>query len=886
LRFFDLVMEFLQSGYESHAMDKLAHLLCEEVQAEACDVFLFEDYKSQFRLVGSTHGQERVGQEKFDKDELEKLQRCFLLEHDKNVIGAVVLKEAKRVEVLQNLLEELSKTLWIAEKIVSMQEAVKKYGLLSELTDVFHSCGDPDSLLKGTLSVMRRALNAEAVLYLVKDREGYVFKDADGIDKGQLIYEKLPASHSLVTKLEKSERGILITKTQLDFLGIKVKSAIACAARLAETVLGIVVAVNKIAPTGYRSRYSFDELDLATLNDMVKRYSLAHTRVEYQQSLREQIERLTLSTKEYERLIQQQQEYLKKMDLVHSLSNAMRASYDLVNVYKILLLGLTSGRGFAFNRALLLIRDRKTDTLVGKMWLGPQEGENIEEIWKEAERRAMSYGDFAQYLREEALMLDVKGGLTDRIEGRMFHYKDHPILERVVLRRRIIHVTPSLLESFGPSAQDLVSLLNVDEFLVLPLVGRWDTIGVVVLDNKFTKKPIGEVDVEVLRIVVDSAGLAIENVMNYEELRKKTESLEKQKNVIDYLHRFTENILQNLSTGIAVVDRNGRILQCNRMFSNIVGLPQERIAGEHYFELGAVFQNIFEVAMTVQEKRETFELSKYRIEAPQGEIFLNVKYSPLWDPMNESITGVIVTLEDVTQKVRMEQEQKEREKLMLLGEVAARVAHELRNPITVIGGFINRAKKNLSNPQTIEKYLDVISKEVENLERIVTEILEFSKSKSILEFTEFDMNELIEEVVYIMQEKAKKANVIIETKLSNTAKVVADRTKLKRVLINLVQNAMEASPPNGRILIRSFQEADKVVVSVFNTGEPLSDKELKKIFTPFYTTKTQGTGLGLPICKKIVEDEHGGRIWAEPKSNGMEFYFEIPMKGGKKNVQG
>ncbi|WP_448524343.1 ATP-binding protein [Pseudothermotoga sp.] len=886
MRFFDLIMEFLESGYESHAMDKLAHLLCEEAQAEACDVFLFEDYKSQFRLVGSTHGQERVGQEKFGRDELEKLENCFLLEHDTNVIGAVIMRGTKRVEVLQKLLEELSKTLWIAEKIVSMQEAVKKYGLLSELTDVFHSCGDPDSLLKGTLSVMRRALNAEAVLYLMKEREGYVFKDADGIDRGQLIYEKLPVSHSFVTKVEKSERGILIAKTQLDFLGIKVKSAIACAARLNEMVLGIVVAVNKIIPTGYRSRYSFDELDLATLNDMVKRYSLAHTRVEYQQSLKEQIERLTLSTKEYERLIQQQQEYLRKMDLVHSLSNAMRASYDLVNVYKILLLGLTSGKGFAFNRALLLIRDRKTDTLVGKMWLGPEEGENIEEIWKEAERRAVSYGDFAQYLREEALMLDVKGGLTARIEGRMFHYKDHPILERVVLRRRIIHVTPSLLESFGPSAQDLVSLLNVDEFLVLPLVGRWDTIGVVVLDNKFTKKPIGEVDVEVLRIVVDSAGLAIENVMNYEELRKKTESLEKQKNVIDYLHRFTENILQNLSTGIAVVDKNGRILQCNRMFSNIVGLPQERIAGEHYFELGSVFQDIFGVAMTVQEKRETFELSEYRIEAPQGEIFLNVKYSPLWDPMNESITGVIVTLEDVTQKVRMEQEQKEREKLMLLGEVAARVAHELRNPITVIGGFINRAKKNLSNPQTVEKYLDVISKEVENLERIVTEILEFSKPKSILEFTEFDMNELIEEVVYIMQEKAKKANVIIETKLSNTAKVVADRTKLKRVLINLVQNAIEASPPNGRILIRSFQEADKVVVSVFNTGEPLSDKELRKIFTPFYTTKTQGTGLGLPICKKIVEDEHGGRIWAEPKSNGMEFSFEIPMKGGKKNVQG
>ncbi|AJC73615.1 histidine kinase [Pseudothermotoga hypogea DSM 11164 = NBRC 106472] len=886
MRFFDLIMEFLESGYQSHAMDKLAHLLCEEVQAEACDVFLFEDYKSQFRLVGSTHGQERVGQEKFGRDELEKLESCFLLEHDANVIGAVVLKKVKKTEALQELLKELSKTLWVAEKIVSMRETMEKYELLSELTDVFHSCGDPDSLLKGTLSVMKKALNAEAVLYLVKDKEGYIFKDAEGVDKNQLIYERLPANHSFVTKVEKSERGIVLTKTQLDFLGIKVKSAIACAARLGDTILGIIIAVNKIAPTGYRSRYSFDELDLATLNDMVKRYSLAHTRVEYQQSLKEQIERLTLSTKEYERLIQQQQEYLKKMDLVHSLSNAMRASYDLVNVYKILLLGLTSGRGFAFNRALLLIRDRKTDTLVGKMWLGPEDGENIEEIWKEAEKRAMIYGDFSQYLREEAMILDAKGGLTARIDGRMFHYKDHPILERVVLRRRIIHVTPSLLESFEPSVRDLVNLLGVDEFLVLPLVGRWDTIGVVVLDNKFTKKPISEVDIEVLRIVVDSAGLAIENVMNYEELRKKTDSLEKQKNVIDYLHRFTENILQNLSTGIAVIDKNGRILQCNRMFSNIVGLPQERIAGEHYFELGAVFQDLLGVAMTVQERREAVELSEYRIEGPQGEIFLNVKYSPLWDPMNETITGVIVTLEDVTQKVRMEQEQKEREKLMLLGEVAARVAHELRNPITVIGGFINRARRNLSNTQTVEKYLDVISKEVENLERIVTEILEFSKPKSILEFTRFDMNELIEEVVYIMQEKAKKANVIIETKLSSAAEVVADRAKLKRVLINLVQNAIEASPPNGKIVVRSFQEADRVVVSVFNMGEPLSDKELRKIFTPFYTTKTQGTGLGLPICKKIVEDEHGGRIWAEPKNNGMEFFFEIPVKGGKENVQG
>ncbi|MCS7175496.1 ATP-binding protein [Pseudothermotoga sp.] len=878
-------MEFLEKGYESHAMNKLVNLLCEEAQAESCDMFLFEEYKSLFRLVGSTHNQEKVGQLKLSRDELEKFEGNFFLEHGARIVGALVLKRPQKPEMMPSILSELAKTLWVAERIVSMHEKARKYELLGELTDVFYSASEPDGLLKGTLSIMKKALNAEVVLYLLRTEQGYVFKDADGMSKDQLIYDKLPMNHNFIVKVERSTGGIILTKTQLDFLGIKVKSVVASVARLEENIFGIFVAINKIAPSGYRSRYSFDELDLMTLEDMVKRFCLAYTRIEYQQDLRDRIERLIMHTKEYEKLIQQQQEYLRKMDLVHSLSNAMRSSYDLVNVYKTLLLGLTSGRGFAFNRALLLIRDRKTDTLVGKMWIGPKEDEDIEAIWKEAERRAVSYGDFSQYLREEALMLDSSGGLTKLIEGKMFHYKDHPILERVVVRRRLIQVTPSLIESFGSAVRDLVNLLGVDEFLVVPLVGRWDTIGVLILDNKFTRRSVSDVDIEVLKIVADSAGLAIENVMNYEELRKKTESLEKQKNMIDYLHRFTENILQNLSTAVVVFDKNGHILQCNRMFSHIVGLPSERLVGEHYLELGPVFQDLFGIAMTVLEKREAVNLSEYRLETSQGELYLDVKYSPLWDPSGGSIVGVIVTLEDVSQRVKFEQERKEREKLALLGEVAARVAHELRNPIAVIGGFINRAKKNLSNPETVEKYLNVISKEVENLERIVNEILEFSRPSVVTEFKEFDMNELIEEVIYIMQEKASKANVIIETKLSNVPKIIADRSKLKRVLINLVQNAIEASPPGGKIVVKCFSEADKLVASVFNTGEPLSDKELKKIFIPFYTTKTQGTGLGLPICKKIIEDEHGGRIWAEPKANGMEFSFEIPLKGGKENAK-
>ncbi|HEY8540838.1 MAG TPA: ATP-binding protein, partial [Pseudothermotoga sp.] len=614
------------------------------------------------------------------------------------------------------------------------------------------------------------------------------------------------------------------------------------------------------------------------LYEISRRISLGYTRLEYQEGLKREIEKLRNYTKNYQELIQQQQLYLKKMDLVHSISNAMRASYDPNNVYKTLLLGLTSGRGLGFNRALLLIRDKKTESLVGKMWLGPQSSDNITEIWREAERRAMSYGDFSQFLREEALMLDVNKGLTGKIEGRIFAYKDHPVFERVVLRRRLIHITPALAKSMEDSIRDLLNLLEVEEFVVIPLVGRWDTIGVLILDNKFTKTSITEVDIEVLKIIADSAGLAIENAMNYEELRKKTESLEQQKNMVDYLRKFSDSILQNLTTAVIVIDRSGKVIECNRRVEQLFGLPKERVLGSSYFDFGEAFESIFEVAMKVFEKGETITLSRYRIETPQGERFFDTKYSPLWDLTGSTMNGVIVTLEDVTQQYKLEQERKDKEKLAVLGEMSARVAHELRNPITVIGGFLNRLKKNISDPEAREKYLTILSNEVENLQNIVSEILEFSKNIRKLDLTNFQLNDLVEEVVFLMQDKANKTGIKIEIILSPIPQVEADRNRIKRVLINLVQNAIEATPQNGKIVIKTQYDNDRVIVSVFNTGEPISENVMRGIFIPFYTTKTYGTGLGLPICKKIIEDEHGGRIWAEPKSDGTQFSFELPVK--------
>ncbi len=885
VKLLDLVAEFFENGYESGAMSKVAEDIRQLCQAESCDIFFFEYRKENLRLVGTTRDKSLVGVTKLEPKDLNVEQNTYVfdLKHNNKFLGIVALTKPRKLEGIEKLIEELSFSLEWLQRYVQIYDDFERYKNMSYLTELFYDCNELQQLKEEFVKGISHVLKAEVVMLFEKVDDHYVFSSGHGVDKSQLLSDRISSTNPLLGKLQKNQSGILQIKPKLDFVNLECKSLIAVPVILSDQVFAALIAINKIQPKGYRSNHSFDKTDLAILSEAARRFSLAYTRLIYHHDLKKQIETLTKYTKDYEKLIEEQRIYLKKMDLVHAISNAMRSSYDLNNVYKILLLGLTSGRTLGFNRAMLLIRNRKIDALEGKIWLGPSETDNVEQIWKEAERRAMSYGDLSQYLREEAMMLDTSKGLTDKVSNKIFYYKEHPIFERAVLRRKLIHITPELAHTLKDMIKDLLRLLDVDEFIVVPLIGKWDTIGVLILDNKFTRAPVSQTDIEILKLIADSAGLAIENAMNYEELRKKTESLEQQKNMIDYLRKFSESILQNLSTAIVVLDKAGKIIEANKKVESVLGLPRETAIGRNYDEFGIAYQDLFGVGMKVFETGESISLSKYMIETSSGEKYFDVKYSPLWDSSGETLMGVIVTLDDVTEQYRAEQERKNKEKLILLGEVAARVAHELRNPITVLGGFLNRLKKNISDPAAREKYLEILSREIDSLQTIVNEILDFSKASVKIDRIKFQLNELINEVIILMAEKTSKKGIAMEFYPSPTPEIFADRNRIKRVLINLIQNAIEACPENGKIIVKTAYEQDKIVTSVFNTGEPIKDDVARKLFTPFFTTKTYGTGLGLPICKKIIEDEHGGKIWVEPRLNGTEFFFELPMEGEGNN---
>jgi signal transduction histidine kinase len=205
--------------------------------------------------------------------------------------------------------------------------------------------------------------------------------------------------------------------------------------------------------------------------------------------------------------------------------------------------------------------------------------------------------------------------------------------------------------------------------------------------------------------------------------------------------------------------------------------------------------------------------------------------------------------------------------LATLGEFSAGVAHELRNPLVSIGGFARRLTRMLDADAKEAKYARIITTEVENLERILSQILEFvSGGRPVRK--QVDVFLLLEQVFELFREQMHRAGVVLSTDFEEEARMLwADEVQLRQLFINLVKNAIEAMDETGGALtvkaIRMRDETGGVGLEIRDTGCGIDQEDLERIFDPFFSRKAAGTGLGLSMCSRIVESNHGGRIFIE-----------------------
>lgn len=880
---YESISELFENGYPSGKLQFLVKEIARNFGVDSVNLAIYEVNKDILRIIAGEKGliSKKINKEPLNSSSIVEIEGkryfVYLLKFEGNLIGALFSSSEIDYQKYKEYIEEFSNLLYHSYNLFMTKMKMQRMEKLLEITDVFRKVESLDDLPAQFVKLMFKHIPSEVIFIAKKEKEDYtiVYSIPDKYK------ETLIPGFSDFSLNVFSESPKIIVKPNIEnnFLNIKLKSLITVPFRLnGEKDKYWLVFINKTHGSGYIPEKSYEDFDLDIVVDAVKRFKLTHSRLTFFQKLKDEIEKLKNLKIEHEKLIENQKEQLRKMNMVHYISQAMRISYDPKEVLKILLIGLTSGRTLGFNRALLLLKDAEKEVLVGKAWLGPANDKEVIREWKKANQRAMRYGDVVQYLREESMSLTLDNVLTKKIKDKIFPYKSHRFLERAVVRRKIVHVNKNVIyETNTPDF--LLPLLESDEFVIVPLIGKNDTIGVVVLDNRFSRHPITTADIEILRIISDSAGLAIENVINYAELREKTLNLEKQKYVIEYLKDFSELVLQNLSAAVVVLDKEGKITELNRKAESYFKITKEQILGHKLEAFGNQFLEIKNLAYQVLKEKKEVKLRDYKIKMFDQDKYFDISISPLWDSERIMLRGTIITFEDVTERVLLERERKKQEKLAALGEMSARVVHELRNPISVLGGFIKRLEKYSDDETKRKRYLKIISDEIVRLENIVSEILEFSKDKRVLNYEEFNINELISEVFLLHEDRIKSKKIMFEFKTdSENMEIYADKSRIKQVLINLIQNAIDETPEGGKIEIKVKKDLKSIKVEIWNQGNPIPSEVLEKIFTPFFTTKIQGTGLGLSICKKIIEEEHGGRIWVDPRDNGNAFIFELPIR--------
>jgi signal transduction histidine kinase len=234
-------------------------------------------------------------------------------------------------------------------------------------------------------------------------------------------------------------------------------------------------------------------------------------------------------------------------------------------------------------------------------------------------------------------------------------------------------------------------------------------------------------------------------------------------------------------------------------------------------------------------------------------------------------------LRDITELRNLREKLVNAEKMAALGAVAARVAHEIRNPLVSVGGFAKRLESKLDG--NLREYAEIIVREVGRLEDILREILGFVKEVRLAkEITNF--NNLLDDVLRLMKSDIEDRNIELVKVFGESTDIFVDPNRVKEAIVNIISNAIQSLVGSGSIYVRTYVKGDDSVMEIEDSGGGIAAADIDSIFDPFFTTKAAGTGLGLAITNKIIE-EHNGRIEVESEvGTGTVFRIYMPIKEG------
>ncbi|MBI3830752.1 MAG: FHA domain-containing protein [Planctomycetes bacterium] len=464
----------------------------------------------------------------------------------------------------------------------------------------------------------------------------------------------------------------------------------------------------------------------------------------------------------------------------------------------------------------------------------------------------------------------------------------HEISISRTMAQQVLHKQESFLsvDAEGDerlAASESMHRMKVQSVIGVPLMLKDRVLGMLYLDKVSGAVPFAEMDLRLCTAMALQAAVCLDNASLYSELLNAAE--------------FNNSVLRSLASGLMVVDVQGRIIRVNDAALGILRMEESTLLNRVLSSIAELteFHKVVEATMATGKPEDRYEI---RLRVGGDTIPVGLNASVLADYTGRTV-GVVINFRSLTQIRKLEEQVRRSHHLAALGQMAAGVAHEIRNPLNSIRGFTQLIQEAVSKPELqLEKYAEytqIVLEEVDRMNRIVQDLLDFSRQRE-LTLIPVRLDQLLTELTREMEHDFKAAQVSLKLDLPKEPLpgVLGNADKLRQVFRNIILNAVQASKPESQVEVAvSLAEGSvlkhkdgesapeeirrrEIAVTVIDHGLGMEADVLAKIFDPFFTTKDVGTGLGLSISLKIIE-QHGGRIdvKSEP-GKGSAFNMYLP----------
>ncbi len=423
------------------------------------------------------------------------------------------------------------------------------------------------------------------------------------------------------------------------------------------------------------------------------------------------------------------------------------------------------------------------------------------------------------------------------------------------------------------TARATIAKLNLNYYIPCVLQDR--IVAVLGLGKTVGGDFLSSEDVELLETLAGYIGIAIQNARLYASLEQKASEYERLKD-------FNENIVESISVGVLAVDLEDRIESWNSQMEVMYALPRSEVLGQ---KLSQVFPAEFmDEFIRVRRNPGIHNLYKFRLNTLAGDTRIaNVAIAPLVT-RKFSVIGRLIIVDDITERMELESQLSQAEKMSSIGLLAAGVAHEVNTPLAVISSYAQLLSKHINGDKKLADLTDKITQQTFRASEIVNNLLNFSRT-SATEFSDIDVNKIIQETLTLLEHQFKTSRIKVETDLHrDLPRIHGNGGKLQQVFLNLFVNAKDAMAGASGTLRILTANGSGVHVSISDTGAGIAPEHINKIYDPFFTTKTspregqsRGTGLGLSVTYGIIQ-EHAGKIRVESlPGRGTTFHLEFPL---------